>query len=66
MPNAAPRHAVIGKDCQAVVIQTSEGRTLTGLVRAEDQNSVTLATATEVRFRNLRLELLENEAAGDK
>ena len=47
LSNLLDPSAVIGKDYQAVVIQTSEGRTLTGLVRAEDQNSLTLATATE-------------------
>ncbi|HXT58358.1 MAG TPA: family 16 glycoside hydrolase, partial [Pirellulales bacterium] len=47
LSNLLDPSAVIGKDYQAVVLQTTEGRTLTGLVRAEDQNSLTLATATE-------------------
>jgi putative heme-binding domain-containing protein len=47
LSNLLDPSAVIGKDYQAVVIQTTEGRTLTGLVRAEDQTSLTLATATE-------------------
>lgn len=47
LQNVIDPSAVIGKDYQAVVIQTADGRTLTGIVRGEDQSSVTLATATE-------------------
>jgi putative heme-binding domain-containing protein len=47
LQNVIDPSAVIGKDYQAVVIQTADGRTLTGIVRGEDQNAVTLATATE-------------------
>lgn len=47
LQNMIDPSAVIGKDYQAVVIQTADGRTLTGIVRGEDQNAVTLATATE-------------------
>ncbi|MGH7139129.1 MAG: family 16 glycoside hydrolase, partial [Pirellulales bacterium] len=39
--------ALIGKDYQAVVIQTSDGRTLTGIIRNENEDSLQLALANE-------------------
>ena len=39
--------ALIGKDYQATVLATRDGRVLTGIVRAEDPNAITLATANE-------------------
>jgi putative membrane-bound dehydrogenase-like protein len=45
--NLVDPSALIGKDYQAVVIQTSDGRTLTGIVRNENQDSVQLALANE-------------------
>jgi putative membrane-bound dehydrogenase-like protein len=39
--------ALIGKDYQAVVLQTVDGRTLTGIVRNENQDSLQLALANE-------------------
>lgn len=45
--NLVDPSALIGKDYQAVIIQTSDGRTLTGIVRNEDQDSVQLALANE-------------------
>ncbi|MCL6503498.1 MAG: DUF1080 domain-containing protein, partial [Pirellulales bacterium] len=36
-----------GKDYLATLVQTTDGRVLTGLVRGEDENSLTLVTATE-------------------
>ncbi len=47
LSNMIDPSAVIGKDYQATIIQTADGRTLTGIVRSEDQNALTLATATE-------------------
>jgi putative membrane-bound dehydrogenase-like protein len=50
LSNVLDSSALVGKDYQTTVIQTTGGRVLTGLVRAEDKNSVTLVTAdaTEV------------------
>jgi putative membrane-bound dehydrogenase-like protein len=47
LSNMVDPSALIGKDYQAVVIQTSDGRTLTGIVRNEDQDSLVLALANE-------------------
>ncbi len=38
---------MIGKDYQAHVIATTDGRVLTGIIRAEDKDSITLVTANE-------------------
>lgn len=48
LSNVLDPSALIGKDYQATVIQTTDGRVLTGLLRGEDENSVTLVTATEI------------------
>lgn len=47
LSNIIDPSAQIGKDYQVQVILTKEGRTLNGIVKAEDQNSVTLVTANE-------------------
>ncbi|MEX2120490.1 MAG: PVC-type heme-binding CxxCH protein [Pirellulales bacterium] len=47
LSNVIDPSALIGKDYQAVVIQTTDGRTLTGIIKAEDRDSLTLATANE-------------------
>ncbi len=39
--------ALIGKDYLAHVIATRDGRTLTGIIRSEDKDAITLATANE-------------------
>ncbi|HEY2158991.1 MAG TPA: family 16 glycoside hydrolase, partial [Isosphaeraceae bacterium] len=39
--------ALIGKDYLAHIVATSDGRTLTGIVRAEDKDAITLVTANE-------------------
>ena len=39
--------ALIGKDYQALVVQTADGRTLTGIVRNENEDSLQLALANE-------------------
>ncbi|HUY32011.1 MAG TPA: family 16 glycoside hydrolase, partial [Pirellulales bacterium] len=47
LSNLLDPSALIGKDYQATVIQTLDGRTLTGIVRAENDDAVTLASANE-------------------
>jgi putative membrane-bound dehydrogenase-like protein len=47
LSNLVDPSALIGKDYQAVVIQTSDGRTLTGIVRNENDDSLQLALANE-------------------
>jgi putative heme-binding domain-containing protein len=47
LSNLLDPSALIGKEYQATVIQTDDGRTLTGIVRSENDDAVTLATATE-------------------
>ena len=47
LSNIVDPSAQIGKDYQVQVIVTKEGRTLNGIVKGEDQNAVTLATANE-------------------
>jgi putative membrane-bound dehydrogenase-like protein len=47
LSNVLDPNALIGKDYVAHVIATKDGRTLTGLIRSEDKDSITLATANE-------------------
>ncbi len=47
LSNIIDPSALVGKDYQAHIISTTGGRVLTGLIRAADDRSVTLATATE-------------------
>ncbi|HEV3021625.1 MAG TPA: family 16 glycoside hydrolase, partial [Pirellulales bacterium] len=47
LANLLDPSALIGKDYQATIIQTDDGRTLTGIVRGENDDAVTLATANE-------------------
>lgn len=47
LTNVVDPSAVVGKDYQAHVVATRDGRVVTGLLKAEDGNAVTLATATE-------------------
>lgn len=47
LSNVLDPSALIGRDYQATVISTTGGRILTGLVRGEDQDAVTLITANE-------------------
>ena len=47
LSNIVDPSALIGKDYQAHVISTTAGRVLTGLIRAEDDTSLTLVTASE-------------------
>ena len=48
LTNVMDPSALVGKDYQATIIATNDGRTLTGIVKAEDGNTVTLLTANEV------------------
>ena len=47
LSNVLDPSALIGKDYQAHVIATNDGRVLTGIIRAEDKDSITMATANE-------------------
>ncbi len=47
LSNALDPSALIGKDYLAHVIATTDGRVLTGIIRAEDKDAVTLVTANE-------------------
>jgi putative heme-binding domain-containing protein len=48
LANVLDPSALIGNDYQAQIVATTDGRVLTGIVRAEDNDAVTLATANEV------------------
>jgi putative heme-binding domain-containing protein len=47
LSNVLDPSALIGRDYQAHVIATTDGRVLTGIIRAEDRDSITLVTANE-------------------
>jgi len=47
LANVLDPSALIGKDYVAHVIATADGRTLTGIIRAEDKDAITLVTANE-------------------
>ena len=47
LSNILDPSALIGKDYLAHTIATSDGRVLTGLIRGEDKDAITLITATE-------------------
>ena len=47
LANVYDPSALIGKDYQASIIATRDGRTLTGIIRAEDKDAIRLATTTE-------------------
>lgn len=47
LSNIIDPSALIGKEYQAVIVQTSDGRTLTGIVRNETPDALELATANE-------------------
>ncbi len=47
LANVYDPSALIGKDYQAHVVVTKDGRVLTGIVRAEDKDAITLVTANE-------------------
>ncbi|MDR3618446.1 MAG: DUF1080 domain-containing protein [Paludisphaera borealis] len=48
LANVLDPSALIGKDYVAHVLLTTDGRTLTGLIKSEDKDAVTLQTANEV------------------
>ncbi len=47
LANVYDPSALIGKDYQAHVVVTKDGRVLTGIVRSEDPDAITLVTTTE-------------------
>jgi putative heme-binding domain-containing protein len=47
LQNVLDPSALIGKDYLAHVLATTDGRVLTGIIRAEDKDAVTLVTANE-------------------
>jgi putative heme-binding domain-containing protein len=47
LSNVMDPSALIGKDYLAHVIATTDGRVLTGIIRAEDKDTITLMTANE-------------------
>jgi putative heme-binding domain-containing protein len=47
LSNVLDPSALIGRDYVAHVIGTADGRVLTGIIRAEDKDTITLATANE-------------------
>ncbi len=47
LSNVIDPSALVGKDYQASVFALADGRILTGIVKAEDQDAVTLVTANE-------------------
>jgi putative membrane-bound dehydrogenase-like protein len=48
LSNVLDSSALIGKDYLAHIIATTDGRVLTGLIRNEDKDAITLQTANEV------------------
>jgi len=48
LSNIVDPSALVGKDYQMQVLLTGDGRLLTGIVKEEDDKSITLATANEV------------------
>ncbi len=48
LSNILDPSAVVGKDYQATTIRTTNGRVVTGILKAEDNNAVTLATENDV------------------
>ncbi len=48
LTNVMDPSALVGKDYQATIIATKDGRTLTGIVKAEDANTITMITANEI------------------
>ncbi|RUL89017.1 PVC-type heme-binding CxxCH protein [Tautonia sociabilis] len=47
LSNVLDPSALIGKDYQAHLVATVDGRVLTGIIKREDENAITLATANE-------------------
>ena len=48
LANVLDPSSLIGNDYVAHVVATSDGRVLTGIIKSEDQNSLTLQTANEI------------------
>jgi len=47
LSNVLDSSALVGKDYQTTILTTTDGRVLTGIVRGEDNDAVTLVTANE-------------------
>jgi putative membrane-bound dehydrogenase-like protein len=47
LSNVLDSSALIGKDYQAHLVATADGRVLTGIIKAEDEDAITLVTANE-------------------
>jgi putative heme-binding domain-containing protein len=48
LSNVLDPSALIGKDYQAHVVTTRDGRVLTGIIRAEDRDSITVLSANDM------------------
>jgi putative membrane-bound dehydrogenase-like protein len=48
LSNVLDPSALIGKDYQAHVVSTTDGRVLTGIIRAEDRDSITVLSANDI------------------
>jgi putative heme-binding domain-containing protein len=48
LENVLDPSAVVAKEYQATVIQTSAGRTITGIVKSENEKTLTIQTANEI------------------
>jgi putative membrane-bound dehydrogenase-like protein len=64
LSNVLDPSALIGKDYVAHVIATTDGRVLTGIIRAEDKDAITLVTANETL--TLPKSEVEERRASDK
>src|SRR5436190_736273 len=48
LSNILDPSAVVGKDYQATTVRTTSGRVVTGLLKSEDNNAITLATENDI------------------
>ena len=64
LANVLDPDALIGKDYLAHVVATADGRTLTGIIKAEDKDAITLVTANETLV--LPLSTVEDRKASEK
>ena len=66
LSNVLDPSALIGKDYLAHVIATTDGRVLTGIIRAEDKDTITLMTANEtITLPKSEVERAESQRAID-
>ena len=64
LSNVLDPDALIGKDYLAHVVATTDGRILTGIIKAEDKDAITLVTANETLI--LPLTVIEERKASEK